>query len=127
MSNQISIENTTRTKLPRVDFRAIKDAVLGTNYALCIIFTSPSKIRKLNLAYRGKDTATDILSFPLTQKEGEIYICLSEARKESEKFDRTYENFLAFLFIHGCVHLKGYDHGGTMERLEAKYRKKFRV
>ena len=47
--------------------------------------------------------------------------------KEAIKFDRSYENFLAFIFIHGCVHLKGYDHGGTMEDIEIKVRNKFKV
>jgi ssRNA-specific RNase YbeY (16S rRNA maturation enzyme) len=43
------------------------------------------------------------------------------------EFDRTYENFLVFLFIHGLVHLKGYDHGDKMEKVEIKFRKKFNI
>ena len=46
---------------------------------------------------------------------------------EAKKFERTYENFLAFLFIHALVHLKGMDHGSTMESMEARYRKKFGI
>jgi ssRNA-specific RNase YbeY (16S rRNA maturation enzyme) len=45
----------------------------------------------------------------------------------AKDFDRSYENFIYFLFIHGCVHLKGYDHGSTMERIEAKFRKEFGI
>jgi ssRNA-specific RNase YbeY (16S rRNA maturation enzyme) len=55
------------------------------------------------------------------------FICKSEARKESKKFDRDYENFLNFLLIHGMVHLKGFDHSSTMESIESKFRKKFGV
>jgi probable rRNA maturation factor len=119
--------NETRASIPRVRFSAIKDAALGSNYSLNLVFTSPAKIKKLNLIYRGKDKPTDILSFPLSNKEGEMYICPSETRKEAKNFDRKYENFMAFLFIHGCVHLKGHDHGATMERIEANIRKKFGV
>jgi ssRNA-specific RNase YbeY (16S rRNA maturation enzyme) len=46
---------------------------------------------------------------------------------EAKKFDREYENFLGFLFIHGLVHLKGYDHGSTMESIEIQFRKQFGI
>jgi len=117
----------TLRKSDRVVFRSIKEAALGPDYNLTLIFTSPAKIKKLNTIYRDKEEATDILSFPVSSEEGEIYICLSEVRRQAKDFDRTYENFLVFLFIHGCVHLKGYDHGGTMERIEAKIRKQFEI
>ena len=109
------------------EFQNIKDKILGKDYDLSWAFISPKKIQKLNLIYRNINKPTDILSFPLSKIDGEMYICLSEARKEAKKFDREYENFLRFLFIHGCVHLKGYDHGSTMERIEAKFRKQFGI
>ena len=105
----------------------MKCAVLGKNYDLSLAFISKEKIKKLNLIYRNINKPTDILSFPISKKEGEIYICLSEAKKEAKKFDRKYENFLHFLFIHGLVHLKGYDHGSTMESIEARFHKKFGI
>jgi probable rRNA maturation factor len=108
-------------------FQEIHDEILGKEYDLSWAFISPAKIKKLNLIYRNINKPTDILSFPISKTEGEIYICKSEARKECKKFDRTYENFLLFIFIHGCVHLKGYDHGSTMERIEAKFRKQFGI
>jgi probable rRNA maturation factor len=123
-----SIVNETRAGIPaKARFSAIKKAALDTDYDLSLIFTTPASIRKLNLIYRDKDKATEILSFPISKKEGEIYVCQSEARKEAKKFNRPYGNFLYFLFIHGCVHLKGYDHGSRMESIEAKLRKKFGI
>ncbi len=127
MSPSFRINNIGRGQVPRLPFEQIKKSALGSKYDLSLIFTTPAKIKKLNLLYRNKNKPTDILSFPISKKEGEIYICLSEAKKEKKKFDRDYENFLAFLFIHGCVHLKGYDHGGTMERIESKIRRKFHI
>ena len=108
-------------------FVDMKKAILGKNYELSVSFVSSKRIEELNLIYRNKKEPTDILSFPLSKKEGEICICLPIARKEAKKFGRTYENFINFLFIHGLVHLKGYDHGSTMESIEAKFRKKFKV
>jgi len=113
--------------MPRVDFHAIKDAILGKKYSLSFTIIEPAKMKTMNLTYRNKNSATDILSFPLSKDEGEIYICPEEAEKEAVKFERDYNNFIVFLFIHGCVHLKGFDHGCTMEELEVEYRKKFNI
>lgn len=125
--DNFKIINETKKKLPLVDFSRIKKTALGTRYVLSLIFTTPSRIKKLNTIYRDLEKPTDILSFPLSEKEGEIYICEQEAKKECKKFDREYKNFLAFLFIHGCVHLKGHDHGSTMELVEVKLRKRLGV
>ena len=127
MSQNCIVSNKTRNVIPFVPFEAIKNAALGTYYVLSVAIVTPVEIQKLNLTYRNINKPTDILSFPLSEKEGEIYICISETKKEAVKFDRSYENFLAFIFIHGCVHLKGYDHGGTMEGIEEKIRNKFKV
>ncbi len=127
MINNFSTTNETRGKLPSLPFAKIKNKILGKGYDLCLIFTSPQKIRRLNKVYRKINKPTDILSFPVSRKSGEVFICLSEARKEAVRFERGYENFIAFLFIHGCVHLLGYDHGRKMENLEKKRRKDFGV
>ncbi len=113
--------------LPRLPFKAMKEAALGKAYELTVTIISASEIRALNKAYRNIDEPTDILSFPLSKTEGEIYICPAMTRLEAKKFERDYENFFAFLFIHGCTHLKGYEHGDTMERQEIKIRKQFNV
>ncbi len=108
-------------------FREIKEAVLGSKYDLSLVFIGPKKIQSLNKIYRNINKPTDILSFPLSKTEGEMFICKSETRKMAKEFDRSYDNFLLYLFIHGCVHLKGYDHGPKMDKVEEKFRKKFRV
>lgn len=108
-------------------FDVIKKVVLGSKYELSLVFITAAKIRQLNKTYRNIDKPTDILSFPLSKTSGEIFICKSEAKKEMIKFNRSSENFLLFLFIHGLVHLKGYDHGPKMEKMEQKFRKKFKI
>ncbi len=109
------------------EFNKIKEAVLGKKYDLSFSFIEAEEIKRLNLTYRNKNKATDILSFPLSDTEGEIFICMEEAEKEAPKFERPIENFIKFLFIHGLVHLKGYDHSSTMESIEEGFRKKFGV
>jgi probable rRNA maturation factor len=127
VSKTFSIINETTSELPKLPFQAIKEASLGKKYSLNLIITTSKQIEKLNTIYRDKEYPTDILSFPISDNEGEIYISLAETKKEAVKFERTFENFLAFLFIHGCVHLKGYDHSSTMEDIEVDLRKQFKV
>lgn len=103
----------------------IKNEILGESYFLSVNFVSPIFAKELNQEYRNKSYIPNILSFPLSKKEGEIYICLSVARKEAKNFSLTYQNFLRLLIIHGALHLKGLDHGEEMENLEEKYLKKY--
>ncbi len=127
MNDAFTITNTTKGKPPRLPFVDMKNAVLGEDYSLELTFCSPKQIQELNKRYRNIDKPTDILSFPLSEKEGEMFICLSESRKEAKKFEREFENFIGFLFIHGLTHLKGLDHGSTMERTERAIRLKFHI
>ncbi len=126
-NDSFRIHNETKATLPRVAFADIKDAALGENYDLSLVIVDKQRIHDLNKAYRGKDEPTDILSFPISESAGEIYINPELAEKEAHKFDRPYDNFFAFLFIHGCVHLKGFDHGSTMESIEAELRTRFGI
>jgi probable rRNA maturation factor len=111
--------------LPEIPFSKIKETILDKGYILTIIFCSEEESRTRNQAYREKDYPTNILSFPLEKNEGEIYISLAVARKDAKKFEMSYREFLHLLIIHGMLHLKGHDHGSTMEELEVKYCKKF--
>ncbi|MEK7586165.1 MAG: rRNA maturation RNase YbeY [Patescibacteria group bacterium] len=108
-----------------VPFALIKNKILGAKYDLSISFLSPTEQKKINKKYRGKDNTTNVLSFPLSKISGEITFDLALVRKEAPDFDMTYSKFLKYLFIHGCLHLKGFKHSSTMERLEKKYLKMF--
>ena len=84
------------------------------------------KIKSLNSLYRGKSTKTDVLSFPIFDTMrfessdwvrpgqrvnlGDIFICREVALKQSKEFQVTLEEELLHLFIHGLLHLCGFDH-----------------
>lgn len=124
----ISILNTTRQGMPQsVPFLALKNAVLGESYDLSLVFIGPTRSRTLNRTCRGKDKPANILSFPLSKTSGEIFIDLTTARNQAPDFDHSYTNFIAFLFIHGLFHLKGFDHSAIMERNERAVRKTFGI
>ena len=107
-------------------FALMKDKILGKKYDLSLTFVSASVQRKLNKTYRSKDKTTNILSFPLSDTSGEITIDLKQTKKDCPLFDMSYPKFLKYLFIHGCLHLKGFEHSSTMEKEEKKYLKIFR-
>ena len=123
----LSITNTTKGKLPSLPFAKMAEAVLGNEYDCSLVVVSSKKSRELNRVYRKKDNSTNILSFPLDENEGEIFLDLKKSQMDSVLFDRSYANFIGFLFIHGLFHLKGHIHGTKMENAEKKVRAIFKI
>lgn len=126
-SENFTLTNQTKGKLPSLPFQQMKEKILGKSYVLSLVFINPAESKKLNKNYRNKNNPTDILSFPISKTEGEIYIDIQTSKNQAPDFNRKFDNFLAFLFIHGLIHLKGFEHGSRMEEQEAKFRKIFGV
>lgn len=118
---------STVANYPDFPYREIKDAILGKTYTLSFTFVGTKRARTLNQTYRQKNYVPNVLSFPLTDTTGEIYLCPEIAYPEAKDFNLSKNGYIAFLFIHGCLHLKGHDHGATMEALEQRYLKRFQV
>ncbi len=120
-----TITNTTKGKPPRLPFVYMKEAVLGKKYELGVSFLSPKKQKEINLKYRSINKTTNILSFPLTKTSGDITFDLAKVKRDAPLFDMSYPKFLKYLFIHGLLHLKGFDHSSIMEKQEQKFLKMF--
>jgi len=114
----VSIRNTTRGPVPRVPFEAIARKVLGKDYSLSLVICGDTLSRRVNLEYRKKDYSPNVLSFPLTPTEGEIFINVLKAERESKGLGTTTTKRIAHLFTHGCFHLKGLDHSDEMDDAE---------
>lgn len=110
-----------------IQYEKMAHSYLGVAYELSLVFCTKRTMRKLNRETRNKDYATNVLSFPLSETSGEMFICLPVCRKQHKDFDRSFKNFVAFLYVHGLVHLKGHDHGATMDKQEASLRKQFNI
>ena len=106
-------------------FLKMKKAVLGERYVLSVVFVGNARSQQLNKKYRGKDKPSNVLSFPLSLSEGEIFINPLCAKKDAIAFHVTPRKMLGILFIHGLLHLKGTRHGSTMEQAEKKFQKRF--
>ena len=125
MEEFLSISNQTKGKLPSLPLSPLKDDILGKKYFLSIAYVTPVVSRKLNKTWRGKDKPTNVLSFALSKNSGELILCPSLIKKETEKFKRNFTELLGFLVIHGMLHLKGMSHGAIMEKEESKHDQKY--
>ena len=103
--------------MPRVPFRLIKEKILGKGYDLSVAMIPPVQMRAVTLRTKKKDKVSNVLSFALTKSSGEILLCPSA----------TAPYTVGYLFIHGCLHLKGYKHSDTMERIEDTLLKRFKL
>ena len=90
-------------------------------------FVNAAEGKKLNLAFRQKDYATNVLTFPYELSKNElaadIIFCLPILQKEAKEQDKLLKAHLAHLIVHGCLHAQGYDHEAAkdakkMEALE---------
>jgi len=126
-NDTLFITQTVHSRLPRLPFFDMKEAVLGKKYILSLVFIGDTLSQRLNRQYRKKNSPANILSFPLAKDEGEIFININRAHAEARRAHTSYTVYIAHLFIHGLVHLKGYAHSSTMEREEEKMRKKFHI
>ncbi|PCI58465.1 MAG: rRNA maturation RNase YbeY [Methylophilaceae bacterium] len=97
----------------KVQFRKWAKATLRVDTEVTIRIVDEEEGRALNLTYRGKDYATNVLTFPLTEEPhlmGDIIICAPVVEAEARKQDISIEMHYAHLTVHGVLHLHGYDH-----------------
>ena len=102
-----------------------------------VAFVSDDRMWKLNWSFRGKDSTTDVLSFPHEREPheqddslGDIVISADQAQKQAEENKLSLENEIKQLILHGLLHLCGYDHEtdkGEMNKREIALRKKLKI
>jgi rRNA maturation RNase YbeY len=140
----LEINNVTKSKIDEKEllrlFKRAINVLKLKSVGVSLAFISELEIKKLNKIYRGKNKVTDVLSFGSRdinellfskfpeEKDflGEIVICPKFAATKSKLFNLSNEMMLNKLFVHGLVHLVGYDHEKSekeaveMEKLEEK-------
>lgn len=130
-----------RDRISRIA-QATLDQTGHAGASLAIAFVRDRVIRDLNHRYRGKDYATDVLSFPADDGQtdrapgvfdeaasfiGDVVISTDAALRQAEDANHSFEREVSELVLHGTLHLCGYDHetdGGEMNRLELKLRRR---
>lgn len=99
---------------------------------ISVTFVSTEEIHELNRVYRGKDSVTDVLSFPQYESReemeavdgvlciGDVVICPEQALLQADEFGHSGERELVYLFVHSIFHLLGYDHIEEEDRTEMR-------
>ncbi|WP_428088073.1 rRNA maturation RNase YbeY [Candidatus Thioglobus sp.] len=140
----IVIQNSINAELANeAEFCNILQNVLAdlgkSGSELLIRFVDQAEIKQLNKTYRHQDKTTNVLSFPgdlpIEIDEpilGDVVICIDVVRVEARQQNKTFENHLIHMAIHGALHLLGYDHineneAREMEGLEIKILEKIKL
>jgi len=95
-----------------------------------VLLAPDSTLRRLNREFRGKDKATDVLSFPVSEemsgnRSGDLAISFETAARQADEFDHEVSTEICVLMLHGLLHLAGMDHetdAGEMAAREAQLR-----
>jgi probable rRNA maturation factor len=147
----VEIEIVNRQRLVPVDPSALarlarnvilgigKSSEISSSAGMAVAIVRSRQMRRLNRAYRSKDSDTDVLSFPAGRSHhakddpidhcylGDVVICADVALRQSSLAGLAIDREISELLIHGVLHLAGYDHeldNGEMSRLELKLRRR---
>lgn len=104
-----------------------EEKLIESKLYISITLTTPEKIREINKEYRDIDKSTDVLSFPMFEKDelelkiknndfihedvlGDIVISIKQVEKQAKEYGHSFEREFAYMIVHGFYHLMGYDH-----------------
>ena len=145
MDNNIFISFSATKKFDECDYyfklvvrRAVKATLeylgIESDAEVSVTFCDNAYIKELNKLHRNKDSATDVLSFPMydfsSEDEelpeyepitlGDIVISIERAKEQAKEIGNTFLEEIAFLVVHSMLHLLGYDHERSPEDEEAQ-------
>lgn len=104
-----------------------EEKIIDSKLMITITLTNAENIRKINKQYRNIDKATDVLSFPMFEKDelenkiknklfehedvlGDIIISIPKVEEQAKEYGHSFERELSYMLVHGFYHLMGYDH-----------------
>ncbi len=125
----LNLINQSQTAMPRKwieeCYNFLKTELKLKERELTIVFLDPMPAKKMNFKYRKKDYATDVLSFEgaSPQELGELVLCPKVLIRQAKEHELSFKAELAYMLIHGVLHLLGYDH----EKSEKEAQKMFRI
>ena len=127
------INSQRRRRLNRKKIRILVER-LADRYGLeepgiAVAFVGERRMRTLNRTFRGKDKATDVLSFPVGRKGpdggfclGDIVVAVPVAERQARRLGHDLEREIETLIVHGFLHLTGRHHGASISPEERKLR-----
>ncbi len=114
-----------------------EEQLQNTKLYITVTFTSPQNIQKINQEYRNIDKATDVLSFPMFERQeieenikgkslqhedilGDIVISIPKVEEQAKEYGHSFERELSYMLVHGFYHLMGYDHMEEEDKKEMR-------
>jgi len=108
------------------------------NLYVNIILTDSENIRKINKEHRGIDSETDVLSFPMYEKEelnsinlqnedilGDMVISIEKVKEQANEYGHSFERELSYMVVHSFYHLLGYDHMNEEDKNAMREKEEF--
>lgn len=123
------VPKANRKELENLMARASR--AVGLRGVVNVMVTNNQRLRQLNAQFRGKNSPTDVLSFPAENSSGlagDIAISADIAARNARMLGHSISEEIRILILHGILHLAGYDHEndrGEMEKIEMSLRRKF--
>ena len=128
------IPSGIRLLIRRCCHAVLESEIFQGSAEVSVSFITNEEIRQLNEQYRHKDSATDVLSFPLGEDGkwdkneetgaymlGDVVISAERAFEQAEMYGHTLQREIGFLTVHSMLHLLGYDHeGGGLEATQMR-------
>ena len=104
-----------------------EEGLENSKLSITVTLTTEEDIQKINREYRNIDKATDVLSFPMFEKDeleqkiakqdfqyedilGDIIICIKKVEEQAKEYEHSFEREFSYMIVHGFYHLMGYDH-----------------
>ena len=114
--------------------KCFKEEKLGKHIAITVTLTNRENIRNINKKYRQIDNPTDVLSFPMYEREeisevkqqkyevilGDIVISIPKVEEQAEEYGHSFKRELSYMVVHGFYHLMGFDHMKEEEKAEMR-------
>ncbi len=129
-----------RTLIRRCCEEALSEEQIEDDAEVNLTVVDNEEIHKMNLEYREKDSATDVLSFPMSDGEefdidpetnriilGDIVISAEKAAEQAKEYGHSFEREMCFLATHSMLHLLGYDHEKSKEEEKIMFQKQDKI
>ena len=114
-----------------------QEKIENSKLIITITLTTPENIKEINKTYRDIDRATDVLSFPIFEKDeldkkiekkdfeiedmlGDIVISIEKVEEQAVEYGHSFERELSYMLVHGFYHLMGYDHIEEKDKKEMR-------
>ena len=120
---KVRIPTGLRMLVRRACIAVLREEKFEGNAEVCVTFVDNEEIHRLNKEFREKDSATDVLSFPLgengvydvnpdtgAKQLGDVVISLERAEEQAAEFGHSLQREVCYLTVHSMLHLLGYDH-----------------